>query len=150
MVSAVSSQTVNHPRSVQPFYADGEQIGFVHGFRNYPQMISPQIKKYPVESRDGARSRISVFRNPDKHAPVIIIKPAMGARANFYAPFAQSFVARGVHVVTADLRGHGESAIRPSREIDFGYDEMVRYDWPAVILRVRTLFPFSRRWICAP
>jgi predicted alpha/beta hydrolase len=71
----------------------------------------------------------------------------MGVSANFYAPFAYMLVKQGLNVVTADLRGHGESYIRPGRNVDFGYREMVLYDWPCVLAQVKMLFPHSVKLI---
>jgi len=77
----------------------------------------------------------------------MVIMPAMGVKAGFYAPLANSLVKQGLNVVTADLRGHGQSGIRPGRRTDFGYGEMVRYDWPCIIDRVKALFPHSAKII---
>jgi len=77
----------------------------------------------------------------------MVVMPAMGVKAAFYAPLADALVKRGLNVVTADLRGHGESGIRPGRRTDFGYGEMVRYDWPCIMDRVKTLFPYSPKII---
>lgn len=83
----------------------------------------------------------------EKQAPVLIIMPAMGVSANFYEPFAYMLVKNGLNVVTSDLRGHGESSIRPGRSVDFGYREMVLYDWPCVMAQVKMLFPHSPKII---
>ena len=75
------------------------------------------------------------------------LMPAMGVSANFYAPFAFMLVEKGLNVVTTDLRGHGESYIRPGRKVDFGYREMVLYDWPSVMAQVKMRFPHSPKII---
>ena len=104
-----------------------------------------QREKVAIQSRDGASSRITIFRNSDREAPVLVLMPAMGVKATFYEPLAHALVREGLNLVTADLRGHGESRIRPGRDADFGYGEMVRYDWPCIIDRTRILFPHSRK-----
>jgi predicted alpha/beta hydrolase len=106
-------------------------------------MFSSPNEKVCIQSEDGVFSRITVFRNTMKRAPIVIIMPAMGVNASFYTPFALSLVKRGLNVVTADLRGHGESSIRPDRTTDFGYSKMVLYDWPCIIAQVKMLFPHS-------
>ena len=106
-------------------------------------MFSSPNEKVCIQSKDGALSRITVFRNTVKRAAVVIIMPAMGVNASFYAPVAQSLVKQGLNVVTADLRGHGESSIRPGRNADFGYSEMVLYDWPCIMAQVKMLFTHS-------
>jgi predicted alpha/beta hydrolase len=104
-------------------------------------------EKIPVKSGDGVRSRITAFRTPNPDATVIICMPAMGVRASFYEPMARSIVQGGLNVVTADLRGNGESQVRPNRNLDFGYHEMVHFDWPAVVNKVKQVFPHSQKVI---
>jgi len=105
-------------------------------------------EKVEIQSKDGILAKITVFRNTVAQAPVLILMPAMGVNASFYAPFAQALVKQGLNVVTADLRGHGESNIRPGRNVNFGYREMVLYDWPGIMAQVKMLFPHSLKIIC--
>lgn len=102
-----------------------------------------QGEKITIQSRDGISSRITIFQNRDLQAAVAVLMPAMGVNASFYAPLIDALVGGGLNVVTADLRGHGESSIRPDRHTDFGYREMVKYDWPSIIGRTKALFPHS-------
>lgn len=67
----------------------------------------------------------------------------MGVWASYYQPLAHTLMLSGWNVITADLRGNGESRIRPKRGCDFGYYEMVHYDWPAVVAEAGRLFPRS-------
>ena len=85
-------------------------------------------------------SKITIFPAWDKGVPTVICMPAMGVRARFYEPLARNFAKKGLNVVTADLRGHGESGIRPGRTSDFGYGDMVVYDWPCILDRTRNHF----------
>ncbi len=101
------------------------------------------IEKVRVRSDDGVSSAVTVFRGSDPKAPVVLCLPAMGVKARFYEPVARALVEAGLNAVTADLRGHGESAVRADRGADFGYGEMVRHDWPAIVDRVQALFPAS-------
>ena len=106
-----------------------------------PDPLPP--RKIKVRSDDGVSSKITVFPAWDKRVPTVICMPAMGVRARFYEPLARNFVKKGLNVVTADLRGHGESGIRPGRTSDFGYGDMVVYDWPCILDRTRNHFPDS-------
>ena len=103
------------------------------------------MEKVTVVSLDGAESKITVFRSESAKAPVIICKPAMGVSARHYEPLAQALAGRGWNVVTADLRGNGESSIRPGPGQDFGYHEMAVFDWPGEVNLVKDLFPQSPR-----
>jgi len=102
-------------------------------------------EKIEIQSQDGVSSRITLFRSDCEEAIVIICMPAMGVWASYYEPLARTLQLSGRHVVTADLRGNGESQIRPKRGCDFGYYEMVHYDWPAVVTEVSRLFPRSQK-----
>ena len=42
--------------------------------------------------------------------PLVVCSPAMGDVRDVYAPLAQSLSEAGFRVVTADLRGHGDSS----------------------------------------
>jgi predicted alpha/beta hydrolase len=53
---------------------------------------------------------------------------------------ASTLAARGIAVVLADLRGHGESAPRAG-ERDWGYDDIVENDVPALLQLAREKFP---------
>ena len=92
---------------------------------------------------DGATTRLTVFPAADPRAPALVWHPAMGVRASFYRGFAAALARAGVHVVTADHRGHGEHSVRADRATDFGYHDMLLLDLPAVIGAARRRFPAS-------
>ena len=95
-----------------------------------------------VVAQDGVASRITVFTGAHApSAPVLICMPAMGVAAKYYEPLAGTILQEGWRFVTADLRGNGLSTLRVRRGISFGYHEMVSFDWPAVVGKVKDLFP---------
>jgi predicted alpha/beta hydrolase len=95
-----------------------------------------------VMSQDGVASKITVFAGDHPpYAPVLVCMPALGVAARFYEPLAEPILQEGWRFVTADLRGNGLSALRVRKGVDFGYHEMVTFDWPAVVDRVKELFP---------
>jgi predicted alpha/beta hydrolase len=95
-----------------------------------------------VVAQDGVASKITVFKGAHApSAPVLICMPAMGVAAKFYEPLAGPILQEGWCFVTADLRGNGLSALRVRRGISFGYHEMVSFDWPVVVDKVKDLFP---------
>jgi predicted alpha/beta hydrolase len=105
------------------------------------------MEKVEIKSGDGVTSRITLFRANNLDATVIMCMPAMGVWASYYEPLARVLTLSGRNVITADLRGNGESQIRPRRSCDFGYYEMVHYDWPAVVAETKRLFPRSPKVI---
>jgi len=109
-------------------------------------MSSREPELLPVKMADGTRSIISVFttEGDDNTSPVVICMPAMGVSASFYDPFAASLAATGLNAVTADLRGIGHHSARASRTTQFGYYEMVYFDWPATVSTVKKRFPSNR------
>ncbi len=105
--------------------------------------MTPEISTQPLRMGDGTRSAITIFTH-DAAAPVVICTPAMGVRASFYEPLALNLCARGLNVVTADLRGMGASSVKVGRGTDFGYHEMLTHDWPSVVDAVGRQFPDTR------
>ena len=95
-----------------------------------PAMAEPERHSYSVAP--GIESAFRVFRSEAGDAPLVLCLSALGARAAYYEPLARELAARGCHAVTADLRGLGESSVRPGRRCDWGYRELVEEDLPAL------------------
>jgi predicted alpha/beta hydrolase len=105
------------------------------------------IKADTIEyaAKDNTRAALQVFPADDAGAPVVMCLPAMGVRGSYYAEFAQKLSRAGYHVVISDLRGIGSSSVRPSRDYDFGYNEILTLDLPALVEAVRQRFPLNER-----
>ncbi|MEE4114479.1 MAG: alpha/beta fold hydrolase [Desulfobacteraceae bacterium] len=103
--------------------------------------VSPKKETLPIAMADGSRSKITAYPVDDGRRPVCILMPAMGVPASWYEPLANALGRQGIQAVTADLRGHGESSLRASRSMDFGYREMVTQDLPAVVAATAGRFP---------
>lgn len=96
----------------------------------------------PVIAADGVKSAVTVFPGgPDNPGAVVLFMPAMGVSADYYEPLSAEFARIGVALVSADLRGVGRSSLRASRRVQFGYYDMVRYDWPVYVAAVKERFP---------
>ena len=86
--------------------------------------MEPQIIDVPL--KDGSSNRISVFdQGNNKPGPVVLCFPAMGVAASYYKPLAEEMRDQGLIGITADLRGLGHSSVRPTRGVDFGYEDML-------------------------
>ena len=73
---------------------------------------------------DHGRERLGLHVYPepaDGDSPVVLVLPAMGTPARYYAPLAEALWTEGLAVVVADLRGTGSSTPRPSRSSRYGY-----------------------------
>ena len=101
-----------------------------------------------IISIDGKRNYINVFQPFFiRNAPVIIIMPALGVKAWVYEKFALALQKLSYIVVTVDLRGNDKSSVKVSKKTNFGYQEMITYDWPAVIEKVNKHFPKNKIYL---
>ena len=98
---------------------------------------------------DGVDSKLTIFKasNTSSSAPLIAFFPAMGVTASYYEGFASRLSEEGAHVITADFRGHGHSAVRASRSQDFGYHELLAYEYSKVIEMAREHFPVNPMYL---
>ena len=98
-------------------------------------------------SIDGFRNFINIFQPfYVRNAPIIIIMPALGVKAQYYEPLANALKEAGYIAVTVDLRGTGNSAINPKKR-NFGYHEMLSFDWPVVLEKVDKHFPNNKIYL---
>jgi len=65
----------------------------------------------------------------------------MGVLSKYYEPLAIEMQKKGWIAITTDLRGNGNSSVQVSKTTNFGYHEMITYDWPAIISKAREKFP---------
>lgn len=108
--------------------------------------MKEQLVNVPI--KDGSHTRFSVFSSTvSDDSPVIIVFPAMGTRASYYHPFAKALADKGLTVVTADLRGIGNSSVRPQRGIDFGFHEILELDYKSIIEKIASLYPSKKKYI---
>ncbi|MEQ4302129.1 alpha/beta fold hydrolase [Plantactinospora sp. B6F1] len=93
--------------------------------RTPDQNPTPEYEESFVD-RDGGRIALRNYPDPvgAPEAPVVVVWPAMGVRASYYAPFAAALRSAGLAVVVADLRGTGASTPAPSRASRYGYAEL--------------------------
>ena len=102
--------------------------------------MEPQVIE--IALKDGSSNCISVF-DPDQspNAPIVLCFPAMGVMASYYRPLAEELCLQGIVAITADLRGLGHSSIRPSRQVDFGYEDMLTLDYQGVFELIAEQYP---------
>ncbi|MFR9729248.1 alpha/beta fold hydrolase [Saccharopolyspora sp. MS10] len=99
-----------------------------------------------VVSAGEHRLSVRAARVEDPAAPVMIVLPAMGVPATFYAPFLRELHEAGLAVVSVDTRGQGAATPRPSRRVRFGYQDLVD-DAAAVVDLVEREFPGAPRFL---
>ncbi len=84
----------------------------------------------------GYRVPLLTSSNDSSRAHVLFL-PALGVSARFYAPLAKALAERGFAVTRMEQRGHGHSALRASRRVDFGFREWLLDDIPAAVEAIR-------------
>ena len=72
---------------------------------------------------------------------VILMLPAMGSHSRPARFMAEFLTSMGHTVITLDPRGHGMSLPHPRRGIDYGFDEFLKLDLPAVFADIKARFP---------
>lgn len=73
--------------------------------------------------------------------PVILVVPALGTPAGAYKRLAAALAAAAGAVAVLELRAVGESRVRPSRRLDFGYADLIDGEVDAAIGALRARFP---------
>ncbi|KAF1709994.1 hypothetical protein CSC70_09985 [Pseudoxanthomonas kalamensis DSM 18571] len=81
-------------------------------------------------SADDDHAWTLLARLPDAPQAALLWLPALGVAARHYLPFAEVLAERGVAVFVHEWRGNGSSSLRPDREHDWGYREILTIDLP--------------------
>ena len=73
---------------------------------------------------EGAAFDLRSFTCKGPRATIVVV-PAMGVAAKFYDRFGDALASRDFQVFVSELRGIGSSSLRASRDVDFGYRELL-------------------------
>lgn len=98
------------------------------------------MESWHVSSSDQYQVPVSWYPAENANANIVVMA-ALGVGARFYQPLAVALQQAGVNVALVEQRGHGDSALRPSRKIDFGFREGLQNDIPAVLDRLQEKTP---------
>jgi predicted alpha/beta hydrolase len=85
-----------------------------------------------VRASDGYEVPLEVFEAAAPRARLLVL-PALGIQARLYRRLGAQLADCGISTVALEQRGHGRSALRPSRGCDFGFREWLRADIPAAL-----------------
>ena len=85
----------------------------------------PNTQQTTIQLPDKSTLGITIFNTATQDAPTLIIYPAFGVKATYYAKFAEQLTQKGITVVTADLKGHGLSSVRPDKTNNYGFLAMI-------------------------
>lgn len=92
--------------------------------------MSIESLEIPLASTDGHQFPL-LARVPAQAQAALLWLPALGVAAKHYLPFAEELAAHGVAVFVHEWRGNGGSDLRPDRDHDWGYRELLTLDLPA-------------------
>jgi predicted alpha/beta hydrolase len=107
-----------------------------------PPLAPPPAPRYrPIDlaAIDGVPLAARVFPPIGRPRGGALIVPAMGVPQTFYEPFAAWLAALGLHVMTFDYRGTGQSRRGPLRGLDADVVTWARLDTTAVVRAVQDL-----------
>jgi len=99
-----------------------------------------------ISYRDQTSNKVTLFASKKETKITIILLPALGVRASYYEVLAKHFAEEGMNIITVDWRGNGHSSVRPSRQIDFGYETILQ-DTKEVITFCENWFPNTKKYI---
>jgi predicted alpha/beta hydrolase len=94
---------------------------------------------------DGWTLRGDLLPAPSSDIVVVLAHAMMTSRRSMDRPrgsgLASTLVARGMSVLSFDLRGHGESTPTAREGGRYAYEDFVRFDMPAIFAAARDRFP---------
>lgn len=93
------------------------------------------------QNPDGSSNAFELFEPAAESKACIMVFPAMGVKASYYQVLGKELAANGFVAALCDLRGLGNSSLRPSRKVDFGYTEMLHYDYQMAYDEMKKRFP---------
>lgn len=106
--------------------------------------MSAELFTLPVAPSTASTYAVPVrwFNSPKANSgAVILLMPALGIPARYYDPLASALQAAGTSVLIMEQRGHGDSGLRPSRSVDFGYREALDEDIPTLLAWLQSRQP---------
>lgn len=109
-------------------------------YRSAPPPPDDGISIVEVEAADGTSLVADLFEPPKPRATVVLAHAMMASRRTLARGLMPVLASRGFRVVNVDFRGHGASGVSASHGGDWSYDDLVRFDLPAIVSAVRDRF----------
>jgi predicted alpha/beta hydrolase len=98
------------------------------------------FEEITVPAPDGYIVPLEVSEAADPSARLLLL-PALGIQARLYRKLGALLAGSGISTTALEQRGHGRSALRPSRRCDYGFSEWLRADIPAALDWLHSLEP---------
>ena len=99
-----------------------------------------ETREIPLTAADGHGYAL-LAHLPATARQALLWLPALGVAAKHYVPLADALAARGVAVFLHEWRGNGSSTLRPDRDHDWGYRELLTVDLPESERTMDSLMP---------
>ncbi|MGH8029056.1 MAG: alpha/beta hydrolase family protein [Arenimonas sp.] len=98
-----------------------------------------------VSAADGHRFAVHWHPACARGGPALLFLPALAVSASRYERFAQALNTQGVSVAVPDWRGLASSSLRPGRDHDWGYRDLLEVDLAATRAALAAHAP-GERW----
>ncbi len=95
-------------------------------------MSAATFHELSIPAPDGVDVPLEVFEATRPRARLLML-PALGIQARLYRRLGGLLAEAGIGMTALEQRGHGRSALRPSRHCDFGFREWLTADIPAAL-----------------
>ena len=103
-----------------------------------PIDMEPQAQTLDI---GGGTAVANLWRAQDDGAAAALILPALGTPARVYQRLARALQAQGLHALSIDFRGQGDSSVRAAREHDWGYLDLVDGETARLVAYARSQLP---------
>ncbi|WP_036549049.1 alpha/beta fold hydrolase [Nocardia seriolae] len=120
------------------------------------------METVPIQMPDGTTVPVRMIpaKGPHRHPitadtprPVVVVVPGLGVPGEFYSLFGKPLADRGFDVALLEIRGNGAAPPpracrpKPGAASQYGYQELVAVDFPAMFEAVRERFPDSTPYL---
>ena len=113
--------------------------------------VEQDVMRHDFVSADGHRSCVFCPNTETlaipADAPVVLFYPAMGTQASYYRRVLRPMGESGVRFCVLEQRGQGESSIRPSPTVNFGYKELVEFDLREAVALMKKEYPAASKYL---
>ena len=92
--------------------------------------MNPAVAGYRCDAADGHHWTLAAAL-PAQPLARLLWLPALGVTARHYLPLARALAAHGIATHLHEWRGHGSSSLRPGRDQDWGYTQLLEQDLAA-------------------
>jgi predicted alpha/beta hydrolase len=109
-------------------------------------MINPNSSKYKIMTKDNHIFDLETNYYAECSS-IILILPALGVRASFYKTLVQEFCKNKMSVMLMNLRGNGDSSVKVTRGVHFGFNEIINHDIASAVDYISKTYPKKKIYL---